>query len=378
MRTVRRLAILLHVSTCVVFSIALAVAAWADEPNAIPSDVQEAIRSRVDSGRNVGIVVGVITAQGTCFYSCGTMTTGGDRAVDETTLFEIGSVGKPFTALLLADAVERGDLSLGDPIDADLPSSVVPPSSGDRSIRYQELATHTSGLPPIPENLDPADWNNPYADYTVDQLYEAISGYELESLGAYGYSNLGFGLLGHLLELRYGASYEGLVIERICDVLGMPDTRATLSDEQRSRTATGYREGEAFPIWANPTLAGAGCLLSTAKDLSVFVAANLGLVESPLFVAMQLMHEPHAYAYAYGGIPVGLAWHMRDTGGKRIIEHHGATGGCWSYAGFVIEDQIGVVVLSNTYADSDDLGIHVLDPTWPLGDSRSSSSLLLA
>ena len=366
MRTARRLTIRFHVLTCVVLSIALAIAAWADEPNAIPSDVQEAIRSRVDSGRNVGIVVGVITAQGTYFYSCGTMTTGGDRAVDETTLFEIGSAAKPFTALLLADAVERGDLSLDDTIDADLPSSVVPPSSSGRSIRYQELATHTSGLPPIPENLDPADWNNPYADYTVDRLYEAISGYELQSLGVYGYSNLGFGLLGHLLELRYGASYEELVIERIFDVLGMPDTRATLSGEQQSRTATGYREGEAFPIWANPTLAGAGCLLSTAKDLTAFVAANLGLVESPLFAAMQLMHEPHAYAYAYGGIPVGLAWHMRDTGGKRIIEHHGATGGCWSYVGFVIEDQIGVVVLTNTYADSDDLGIHILDPTWPL------------
>jgi len=350
MRTARRPAILLHVLACLVFSIPATSAAWAEEPGTIPSDVQEAIRARVDSGHNVGIVIGVVTARRTSFYSYGTMTADEDTSVDEYTLFEIGSAAKPLTALLLADAVERGELSLDHAIDADLPSTVVPPSQGSRSICYRDLATHTSGLPSIPENLDPADWNNPYADYTVEQLYDAVSGFVLTTLGTYEYSNLAFGLLGHLLELRYGAPYEDLVIDRICDVLGMPDTRATLSDEQQSRTATGYRDGEAFPIWANPTLAGAGCLLSTVKDLTVFVAASLGL----------------AYAYAYGGIPVGLGWHMRDTGGKRIVEHHGATGGCWSYVGFVVEDRIGVVVLTNTFANSDDLGIHILDPTWPL------------
>jgi D-alanyl-D-alanine-carboxypeptidase/D-alanyl-D-alanine-endopeptidase len=366
MRTARCLPILFRVVACLVLSIAVTSAAWADESGAIPSDVQEAIRARVDSGQNVGIVIGVVTPNGTSFYSCGTMTADGNVPVDETTLFEIGSAAKPLTGLLLADAVERGDLSLDDVIDADLPSTVVPPSQRGRSIRYRDLATHTSGLPSIPENLDPADWNNPYADYTVDQLYEAISGFVLTTLGTYEYSNLAFGLLGHLLELRYGASYEDLVIDRICDALGMPDTRATLSDEQRSRTATGYRDGEAFPIWANPTLAGAGCLLSTVKDLAVFVAASLGLIESPLHAAMQLTQQPHAYAYAYGGIPIGLGWHILDWGGKRIVEHHGSTGGCWSYVGFVVEDQIGVVVLTNTYANSDDLGIHILDPTWPL------------
>ena len=366
MRTARRPAILLHVLACLVFSIPATSAAWAEEPGTIPSDVQEAIRARVDSGHNVGIVIGVVTARRTSFYSYGTMTADEDTSVDEYTLFEIGSAAKPLTALLLADAVERGELSLDHAIDADLPSTVVPPSQGSRSICYRDLATHTSGLPSIPENLDPADWNNPYADYTVEQLYDAVSGFVLTTLGTYEYSNLAFGLLGHLLELRYGAPYEDLVIDRICDVLGMPDTRATLSDEQQSRTATGYRDGEAFPIWANPTLAGAGCLLSTVKDLTVFVAASLGLIESPLYAAMRSTQQPHAYAYAYGGIPVGLGWHMRDTGGKRIVEHHGATGGCWSYVGFVVEDRIGVVVLTNTFANSDDLGIHILDPTWPL------------
>jgi len=332
-------------------------------PSAIPADVVEAIDARVGTGLNVGIVLGVVTADGTSFYACGTTTRDGDTPVDENTLFEIGSVAKPITALLLAEAVERGDLSLEGAIDDDLPPSVAPPSQAGVSIRYRHLATHTSGLPPIPENLDPADWSNPYADYTVAQLYAAISGFELTSLGQYAYSNLGFGLLGHLLELRYGAPYEDLVVKRIFDVLGMPDTRATLSEAQRARTATGYRDGEAFPIWHNPTLAGAGCLLSTARDLTVFVAASLGLIASPLESAIRLTHRIHFH----GAMPVGLGWHRFDTPtGGQVIEHHGATGGTWSYVGLRPEKGIGVVVLTNTYVDSDDLGHHILDPAWPL------------
>jgi CubicO group peptidase (beta-lactamase class C family) len=362
MRTVYRSSLPVVLWICLAL-LTSAPSAGAEDSGAIPADVVSAVRARVDAGRNVGIALGVVTPEGTSFYAYGTTTMDGDEPVDETTLFEIGSVAKPITALLLAEAVERGDLSLEDPIDGDLPPSVTPPSQAGFSIRYRHLATHTSGLPPIPDNLDPADWDNPYADYTVDQLYEAISGFELTGLGAYAYSNLGFGLLGHLLELRYGASYESLVIDRICDVLGMPDTRATLSDKQRERTATGYRDGEVFPIWDNPTLAGAGCLLSTVKDLTVFVAANLGLIDSPLDAAMQRTQR----IYVYGAIPVGLGWHMLDTpSGGRLIEHHGATGGTWSYVGFLPEEGIGVVVLTNTYVDSDDLGRHLLDPGWPL------------
>ena len=354
MRTTARalVGVALSVSILVVASVAY------DCANGIPTDVQDSIRSRVDSGRNMGIVLGVVAPCGTTFYAYGTTTDSGDIPIDENTLFEIGSGTKPFTALLLADAVERGDLSLDDPIDGYLPSTVVAPKQGDNSIRLKYLPTHTSGLPPIPDNLDPADWDNPYADYTFDQLYEFISGYELSSMGSYVYSNLGMGLLGHLLELHYGEPYEALVVARITEVLGMPDTRVTLTEEQKQLVATGYREGNAFPIWENPTLAGAGCLLSTVQDLTRFVSANLGLIDSPLYGAMRLTQR----VFVPGTRPVGLAWHMRRSGGKTIIEHHGATGGCWSYVGFVVEDQVGVVVLTNTYADVDDLGIHILAP----------------
>ncbi|MBU1050285.1 serine hydrolase [Candidatus Bipolaricaulota bacterium] len=346
----------------VILALLVPTAAYAECSTLIPVDVQSSIQARVDSGINAGIVVGVIAACGNSFYGYGSMTDSGDTSVDEHTLFEIGSATKPFTALLLAEAVEQGELSLYDEIDDFLPATVSPPRLGPRSIQLQQLATHTSGLPPIPENLDPVDWNNPYADYTVEQLYEFISDYRVYGLGSYTYSNLGMGLLGHILELHFGASYESLVIERIANVLGMQDTRVTLTDEQIQRTATGYREGEAFPIWANPTLAGAGCLLSTASDLATFVAANLGLLDSPLLAAMQMTHQERIP----GNMPVGLAWHMRKTEGKTIVEHHGATGGCWSYIGFVIEDQMGVVVLTNTYADVDDIGIHILDSAIPL------------
>jgi CubicO group peptidase (beta-lactamase class C family) len=293
-------------------------------------------------------------------YAYGSKTLEGGEAVDEKTLFEIGSIGKPFTALLLADMVEQGELSYNDPIDKFLPDSLNVPDFNGQAIKLIDLVTHTSGLPVIPDNLAPADEDNPYADYTIEQMYSALERSSLRRNPGqqYEYSNLGPGLLGHILSLVSGKSYEELVVERITDELGMPDTRVNLTLEQQNRLATGYRDGEAFPLWDNPTLAGAGALRSTAHDMLTFLAANLGLQESRLFEAMQVTHQPR-----YGvseTMWVGLAWHIRDLGDLQIIEHHGATGGYWGFAGFIKDQQIGVVVLTNTFQDIDEIGLELL------------------
>lgn len=153
------------------------------------------------------------------------------RPLDEDTVFEIGSTGKSFTGILLADMVQHNELSLSDPIEEYLPAEVAVPTYEGRSITLVDLATHTSGLPNLPDNLNPADELRPYADYTFDQMYEELGNVELLSPpgSSYQYSNFGMGVLGHILELRTGMSYEDLVISRITDVLDMPDTRATLT-----------------------------------------------------------------------------------------------------------------------------------------------------
>ncbi|MDD5263698.1 MAG: serine hydrolase [Candidatus Bipolaricaulis sp.] len=336
----------------------------------IPDDVKASMLARVESGLNMGIVLGAVSASGTEFYSVGYVSAARSAEVDETTVFEIGSVGKTFTGILLADAVGRGDVRLEDPIQQYLPKTVTVPTRFGREITLLHLTTHTSGLPAIPDNLAPADEMNPYADYTVALLYEFLSAYRLPSLGTrYLYSNAGFGLLGHILELRTGTNYEELLATRLTSLLGMTSTVMTPTAEIANRLATGYRGGEAFPRWDNPTLAGAGGGVSTATDLAIYVAANLGLRETSLAESLAASHKSHFEA---GELRLGLGWNLRWSPGGTIVEHHGATGGAWAYVGFIKERQVGVVVLTNTYEDIDDLGRHILDPSYSLRIQGSS------
>jgi D-alanyl-D-alanine-carboxypeptidase/D-alanyl-D-alanine-endopeptidase len=329
--------------------------------NLIPNSIKDIVRACVDQGRNVGIVVGIVNACGNEIFSYGKTALSGGQDVDENTVFEIGSIGKLFTALLLAEMVQRGEVSFEDPIEAFLPSNVTVPTYNGESIKLIDLATHTSGLDIIPENLSPADENNPYADYTVEQLYEALASTSLDHATGtqYEYSNLGMGLLGHILSLHSGLSYEDLVIALIANELGMPDTRVHLTAGMQNRLATGYRDGEAFPLWDIPTLAGAGALRSTVRDMLTFLAANLGLKDTPLYTAMQITHSPRFPVNA--SMQVALAWHVSEIGKIEIIEHHGATGGYWAFAGFVKETQTGVVILTNSFQDIDDIGHRLLE-----------------
>src|SRR5262249_11166935 len=153
-----------------------------------------------------GIVVGVIEPGGRRVVPYGGLAKGDPRTLDGDTVFEIGSITKVFTSLLLADAVKRREVALTDPISKFLPDRVKSPERGDRAITLQDLSTHTSGLPRLPANFAPKNASNPYADYSVEDLYQFLGGYQLtRDIGTqYEYSNLGGGLLGHVLALRAG------------------------------------------------------------------------------------------------------------------------------------------------------------------------------
>ena len=107
------------------------------------------------------------------------MSRDGEEQPEGDTAFEIGSITKVFTSILLADMVERGELALDDPIAKFLPESVQVPGSEGRPITLRDLATHRSGLPRMPENFAPADVDNPFADYTLEQMHQFLSGYDL-------------------------------------------------------------------------------------------------------------------------------------------------------------------------------------------------------
>src|SRR5271157_2778321 len=212
-----------------------AIAGAQSPPNALvppDSEIRKILVERIDTfHQGVGIVVGVIEPQGRREVAYGSLNQGDSRPLDGDTIFEIGSVTKVFTSLLLADMVQRGEVALTDPVARYLPSQVKMPERGGRQITLQDLATHTSGLPRLPSNLNPKDPANPYADYSVDQLYQFLSGYQLtRDIGSQSeYSNLGGGLLGHVLARPAGMDYEALVKSRICEPLGMKSTGITLT-----------------------------------------------------------------------------------------------------------------------------------------------------
>jgi CubicO group peptidase (beta-lactamase class C family) len=333
------------------------------------SSVLSLLKQRVADRRSAGIVVGLLEPDGSTRILAWGNPGPGQPSLDETSVFEIGSVTKVFTAALLSDMVQRREVALDDPVQTYLPAGVVMPTRGGKQITLAMLSEQTSGLPRLPTNLRPADASNPYADYTVQQLYEFLSGYTLprDPGASYEYSNLGVGLLGHVLALRAGKSYEELLRERIWKPLGMSSTAITLTSPLRARLALGHGpSGAVVPGWDLTTLAGAGAIRSTAVDMLKFLAAQLHPERGPLEKAMALTHLERASAGS-AGMGIGLGWHLRHHGGDDVVWHNGGTGGYRSFAGFRPTTGAAVVVLTNSGGEgADDVGFHLLNPAFPL------------
>ena len=330
------------------------------------SDIRKILVDRIDAQKqSVGIVVGVIDAKGRRVVSHGFAAKGSEQKVDGDTIFEIGSATKVFTSLLLADMVEKGEVALNDPVSKYLPEKVRMPARGGKVITLEHLATHTSGLPRLPRNLSPKDPSNPYADYTSAELYQFLSGHELtRDIGShYEYSNLGAGLLGHVLALRAGSDYETLVRTRILEPLGMKNTSIRVPDALASRVAKGHDPGLVpVPNWDFSALAGAGALRSSTNDMLKFLSAAIGLEETPLSKAMAAMIAARRKTDA-PGVEMALGWHISQPNGNEIVWHNGGTAGYRSIMAYDPKRQVGVIVLSNagTAAGVDDIGLHLLD-----------------
>ena len=340
--------------------------------SSLPSDseVLQTLVDRIDvQHQSIGIVVGIIGPEGRRVVAHGCLEKGDSRPVNGDSIFEIGSVTKVFTSLLLADMVQQGEVALTDPVGQYLPPSFFPvkvPERNGRAITLVDLATHTSGLPRVPTNMPRGNPANPYHGYSVGQLYHCLASCQLtRDIGSqYEYSNLGGGLLGHVLARQARLDYETLVRSRICEPLGMHDTRTNLSPEMRARLAVGHNHAlEAVSHWDVPTLEGAGALRSSVNDLLTFLAANLGHTQSTLATAMAAMLSVRRPT-GQPELEVALGWHVFTAHGKEIFWHNGGTGGYRSFLGFDPQARVGVVVLSNafTVAGADDIGRHLLDP----------------
>jgi len=349
----------------IVFSAFSFRASAEDLTNAIRAFLQR--RVEVEK-RDVGIVVGIVDEHGSSIVSYGRMDNGTDQEVNGDTLFDIASITKPFTGLLLQDMIERGEMKLDDPVQKYLPASVRMPTRNDKEITLRHLVTHTSGLPHIAPNLDPKRADQSFADYTVEELNAFLSGYQLtrDPGTKFEYSSLGAGLLGHVIALKAGSDYESLVVDRICGPLKMDSTRITLTPELKARFATGHNQfGEAVPSWDRQTQLGGSALRSTANDLLKFVSANLGLTPSSLTPVMEKTHVVHL-SNAIPETDMGLAWMITHLHATRIVHHGGEAPGYCTFVGFDKARRRGVVLLSSSWNgfDLDAIGMPLLKSEW--------------
>ena len=342
----------------------------------ISAQVKSFIFDQIVNKSNAAIVIGFVDPDGTKIFSFGNMSTAHNIPVNQNTFFNIGSITKTFTTLLLADMVKQGIVNLNDPVEKFLPPSVKVPQFNGKKITLEDLADHTSGLPEWPSNV----WlNNTVGDinpnYNVTQLYQALSDTKLtrEPGAQVQYSSFGIGLLGHILSLESdGISYEELVKDRILDVLGMNDTKIALSqNETNNRFSVGHLGGKEIITPRIPTiLADSGAFRSPAPDMLKYVSANLGLIHTKLDDAMQLGHlirhtsiiaNPMNYSEFRG-----LGWRVLTNFGTETITHTGAINGWNAFAGFIPTKQVGVIAMcscDSTDADMGSLGFVLLHLT---------------
>jgi serine-type D-Ala-D-Ala carboxypeptidase/endopeptidase len=312
-----------------------------------------------------GVTIGVIQHGERHIFTYGT--------AKPDSVFEIGSITKTFTGLILAQMVQQGKVRFDEPVRELLPSGTVAKPTAGAEITLLDLSIQHSGLPRMPDNFHPAEPDNPYADYDSKLLYTFIAkqGVSLPANAPFGYSNLGVGLLGQALANRAELPYGALLHDQITGPLKMQDTGIALTPAMKARFIQGH-DGEHKPAhaWDIDALAGAGGIRSTAADMLTYLEAQLhpdrlpadalrGNFGKTLPAAIADTHTVRAEAGA--SMHIALNWFRIDETGN--YWHNGGTGGFSSYALFNPEKDFALIVLSNTSPNaenfSDKLGQHI-------------------
>ncbi|WIJ25528.1 serine hydrolase [Devosia sp. RR2S18] len=331
----------------------------------MPADPTQILSDRLErDGQGTGIAAAVVEGGSPEFFSRDVLRVGTAVPISPQTVFEIGSVTKVFTSLLLAQMVLEGKMDLHAPVEDYLPERVEIGAFEGTPVTLFDLATHHSGLPRIPPELMFADPANPYAVYSEDMLYDFLAAYPLQRRPGerFEYSNLGVALLGAAISHTAGVSYGELLETRIFEPLGMLDSGLVTVDA--ARLASGHDpSGTVVPHWDFDVFAAAGGVRSTATDMARFVAAASGQTETPLRDAFELMLAERHPADA-PQMEVGLGWMIRTGEGGEIIWHNGMTAGFNAFAGFAADGTRGSVVLANqiTQTGIEDIGFHLIDP----------------
>lgn len=291
-----------------------------------------------------GVSIGILKDGETTFYGYGETQKGNGILPDEDTFFEIGSITKTFTAIVVTEMLLNEGKDIETPIRAYLPSDLPTLQRNKIEVNFKHLLTHTSGLARLPNNW----WS--YEKYDQEKLYQYLYNVQLESIPftRYSYSNTGFAILGNILERHYNASYKELITSRLLNALHLNDTKVNFEDTDAGRWCKGYSDGKEVAYWKSMNaFNGAGVLKSTTEDLILYAKANLSPLENTLGKAIKLTHQKIFTAGEEAG---GLGWAIlisRGNSGKRLLWHNGGTGGFESWLFINEENNSALVVLFN-------------------------------
>lgn len=301
-----------------------------------------------------------------------------NKAPDGHTLYELGSVSKVYTSLLFADAIQRREVELDTPLAELLPPGVTAPTKDKVAITLRHLALHTAGLPRVPPTVaQQGEQPDPYAKFDEDALYRdlvhtplaVVPGTQVE------YSNYGVGVLGFVLGKKLDGNYARAVTARVLKPLELRDTFVGTPPEVAARRAIGTNDDlAAVPPWTFDALAGAGALVSSARDQLALLDAELDAAaggQTTLRRAMKLTQEPQLDVPATQ-TNEGLGWQI-DRAGR--YWHNGATGGYHAYVGFDPKTRRGVVVLAST---STSLVEHLADVLYKVMEGAPPAAPVLA
>jgi len=302
--------------------------------------------------RQPGLALGLTDREGTlALRAYGLADLASRQRVTPETLFEIGSIGKTFTAVAMLQLVDEGRIDLEAAVDRYLPWFAVPQPAGQRTITIGQLLSHTAGIVAG-------------VDGTPEAAFQVWSLRDLPTFSAPGerfhYSNVGYKALGLVLEAVDGQPYREVVRARVLDPLDMSATEPAITHDIRARLAVGYEylhdDRIGYPgaplapaTWLETETAD-GSIASTAADMCAFVRLLLGEGEGPggrllsekAFAQMTTGNacEEETDAYGYGLM-------IRELDGRRYIGHGGGMVGYLAGLQADPESGLGAVVLQN-------------------------------
>lgn len=342
---------------------------------AIDPEIVSAIKSRIEQGLYVGLIIGILDSDGEHYYSYGKKSLTSLDAPDNDTVFTLGSISKTFVATVLADMVAKGEIAYEQPLKNHVSEGTHVPVRGELPITIWNLATHTSGLSRKPPGVsDMVLWDG-YNNYPREQAYLALgrSALAFDTGQDISYSSFGYGLLVDVLTRKTGESWETLLSERVTGPLSLTRTSSMLSPRLNENLAQGY-------CYLTPTSADVrmvinenGSVKSTAADMLTYLRANMGMLDSPLIPTLQ---STHTVQFEVGPVPEtqqALGWWIRGD----YILHTGMTDGYRSMVAFNKAQGRAVVVLSNSSAYMQDIGMRLIEPGHKLWKPKPALSIAI-